>query len=345
VLDRREFALGSTRVGANSEAIRIDTAVVVDSRGRLTFSARDGRLRSIEPHHGNSRWGAPVATGEYGDPAPSPFVFGDWVFTANAHGVVRMHDINTGEVYWTVDVGAPIVASPRISSDTTVIACVTYTGEVVLIDSDKQAIRWRQATDGPIITPPVVQGDLVFTGSLDGRLRAMNRTGQVVAVYDAGGEICAGPVLSGGNIFLGTRTREGTGRLHAVTTPKLTQVFTTIAESGPVVQIAAGEDAVYFATPSEVRAVSATHGTEIARHVSPSPVAGIVLMNGALGIATRTGLVQSIDARSGQPNWSHQLRARGQDAKIAAPPFFVDGKPGELFVITWEGQVVAFAGD
>ena len=69
-------------------------------------------------------------------------------------------------------------------------------------------LQWRFQTDGPIQSTPVVVGDLILTGSQDGRLYALDRGSATVRwTFDAKSAIASSPAVAEGLVFFATRDR------------------------------------------------------------------------------------------------------------------------------------------
>jgi eukaryotic-like serine/threonine-protein kinase len=69
-------------------------------------------------------------------------------------------------------------------------------------------LQWRFQSDGPIQTTPVVVGDLVLTGSQDGRLYALDReSAQLRWTFDAKSAIASSPAVAEGLVLFATRDR------------------------------------------------------------------------------------------------------------------------------------------
>src|SRR5581483_1716227 len=122
-----------------------------------------------------------------------------------------------GNIVCSANLGAPILAPPRIDATASYVVAGTLTGDIVCLDLNAATNRiapekWRISTEAAILTQPIIQGNRVIVGSLDDRLRIISiDTGKVLATYDAHEAISAGPVALGDVLYVGTRE----GRVHA----------------------------------------------------------------------------------------------------------------------------------
>jgi len=74
-------------------------------------------------------------------------------------------------------------------------------------------LAWKFRTDGPIFSSPVVASGVVYIGSWDGSLYAINSTtGQEVWRFNTGGEIFSSPMITDETVYIGS----GDGHLYAI---------------------------------------------------------------------------------------------------------------------------------
>src|SRR5215475_6708475 len=69
-------------------------------------------------------------------------------------------------------------------------------------------LRWKFATDGPVRSSPVISGGVVFVGSGDHRLYALDaKTGNAIWRFDAGAPVDSTPAVAGASVFAATGRR------------------------------------------------------------------------------------------------------------------------------------------
>ncbi|MDX2186098.1 MAG: PQQ-binding-like beta-propeller repeat protein [Opitutaceae bacterium] len=84
-------------------------------------------------------------------------------------------------------------------------------------------LRWKHQTQGPVISSPVTAGALVFFGSHDNQLRAVEaRTGRLQWSYTTGGDIASAPAVADGLVVALSRD----GKCHAVDAASGTAIWT-----------------------------------------------------------------------------------------------------------------------
>jgi len=72
---------------------------------------------------------------------------------------------------------------------------------------------WKFKTDGEFVSSPAIVGGVVYVGSQDGRLYALDaRTGQEKWTFKTDGAVYSSPASAGGLVYVGS----GDGRLYAL---------------------------------------------------------------------------------------------------------------------------------
>ncbi len=323
------------------EPLRVVAPMVLDTQEPLTLDVvcHDGTLRSIELRSFRPRWTKQQVIGDYGDRLPPPEVnSGQAIVTANPDGIVRAHDVPTGNVVCQATVDSPVIAAPRIDPDNKYVVVGTLAGDVVCLEISNvmngvATERWRVHTEAPIATQPLIQGNKVIVGSLDDQLRVIDaQTGKVLSTFDAREAICASQMLTTWS-FIGTRE----GRVHALTIDAANKVkvaFSTSPAGAPIVSIVSSPGkGVFYATKNDLRSFDpANSGSRIFEPWTPiedgipREISGIALMNDAVAVVTLDGYVYSVDPRTGATRWRLAL-----NSTVRVPPLF-DGT--DLYVAT-----------
>lgn len=165
-------------------------------------------------------------------------------------------------------------------------------------------VRWRFATEGPVRSSPVVADGVVYVGSGDHALRAIDaRTGAEKWKYDAGAPVDSTPAVDGGKVFVATDRR-----ICAVDRSRGTEEWT-------------------FAFGSDLPLPGEFH-TGFESHLSSPSVDGDALLVGA-----GDGVLYRLDAATGRPVWRFPTRGR-----IRATPTVVGGT---VYVGSFDGVFYA----
>lgn len=164
--------------------------------------------------HDCGLWATPLD----GTTATAPVVEpgGATVFVGTDAGTVHAVDAGTGAVRWTAAVGAAVEQPPALAGRTLFVP--TSSGLVALAAAGCGAptcpALWSAAAGEPLGVQPAVAGDVVFTGSGSGAIRAFAAGGCGASTCpplwsaDAGAAITAPPVVGSGRLLVGTAAGE-----------------------------------------------------------------------------------------------------------------------------------------
>jgi outer membrane protein assembly factor BamB len=76
------------------------------------------------------------------------------------------------------------------------------TGEVVAVELDTGAVRWRREVPGGVLSSVAVKGGLAVFTATDGKVRAWDAfTGREKWAYDAGAPFFAGPAVTNDTVY------------------------------------------------------------------------------------------------------------------------------------------------
>jgi outer membrane protein assembly factor BamB len=166
-------------------------------------------------------------------------------------------------------------------------------------------LQWRFMTEGDVIGSPAVSGDVVYVGSGDGVMYALDRaTGAVRWKRDMGSPIASSPAVGTRRVFFGTRD----GRFHALD--------------------AATGDVRWRVTTGPTYAWPWGHESGDAYTSSPVHVDGTVIFGAG------DGNVYAVDARTARQRWRAPTEGR-----VRSSPAVADGR---VYVGSADGRVYAF---
>ncbi len=256
--------------------VRSSPAVV---EGTVLFGSEDGHLYCLNAADGALRW--KFFTG--GDLSSSPAVAGGAVFFTGGDGQIYALDLESGKPLWVAKTGE---ARPWLYA------------------------KGKNQTWDYWLPSPVIAEGVLYTGALDGRVRAMDpKTGAVKWQFDTAGTIRSTPAVSAGILYIGDMN----GRLHALEAATGTEKWyteTTTAglpngeiQSSPAV---AGGTVFFGARDGYLHAVDAATGQEKWKfshngswvNTSPAVDGGAVF-----GGSSDGRFVQAIDAQTGKEKW------------------------------------------
>ena len=101
-----------------------------------------------------------------------------------------------------VEDAGPAYAQAAVSDDTVVFA--TRGRHVTALDRKEGVLRWTYRTRDRVDSSPVIAGQAVLVGSMDGQLHAIHlATGLRLWGFDAGAAISASPAIGAGHLVIG----------------------------------------------------------------------------------------------------------------------------------------------
>ncbi len=174
-------------------------------------------------------------------------------------------------------------------------------------------VQWTFSTQGAIESSPAVVNGVVYIGSRDGKLYAVNAaTGIKQWEYQAGSWIDSSPAVVNGIIYFGSND----GNLYAldaVSGKKLWSFKTTYPVKSSV---AVAEGVVYFGADNyNIYALNAYTGQEIWHFKTDGNVySSLAVANGIAYVGSEDGFLYALDARNGR------LRLRFRSALIDTSP-------------------------
>lgn len=150
-------------------------------------------------------------------------------------------------------------------------------------------LKWTFSTSGAIVSSPAVSGGVVYVGSADGGLYAVEATtGKLRWRFDAHGDVNSSPAISGDHVFVVSLD----GNLYAVDTVTGKQLWS-------------------FATEGERRFTAAgILGAQPSAEVMPDPwdfyLSSPTVVDGAVYFGSGDGHIYAVDAVTGKLRWSYK---------------------------------------
>ena len=149
--------------------------------------------------------------------APNPFttvptIVDDAVIFGSFDRVVQALELTDGAQRWSASAGFRsfgLLTSPAAADGELYVG--DDTGGLHRLDTRTGEIRWSYALNSGVrFSAPVIVGNAVVVGLIDGRLAAIGRdSGLLVWETDAGSEL--GPIAASGDVLVATRAAEGSG--------------------------------------------------------------------------------------------------------------------------------------
>lgn len=113
----------------------------------------------------------------------------------------------SGQMEWATDLGAAIVYSLTLSSDSTTIYAGTVGSELVALDAASGKVLWRAKTSGIIWGRPVMDNGNLYIGDQSGKIYGfVAKDGSKLWEIDAGSPVIATGVLAGKELVFTTES-------------------------------------------------------------------------------------------------------------------------------------------
>jgi outer membrane protein assembly factor BamB len=153
-----------------------------------------------------------VQTGEFIEFPPA--VADGRVYVANQGGDFMAIRGKDGRIVWSRELGRRVASGPAVADGTVYLGvmnplpctrdCSPGRGYVLAVDGKTGTQRWRFDT-AAVESSPLIVGNLLYVGSWNQRIYALNRhTGTVRWSYDAGAEVNSSGAFADGTVFFGT---------------------------------------------------------------------------------------------------------------------------------------------
>ncbi len=181
--------------------------------GVLFIGNRDGHLYALDAATGAERWR--FDSGDWVDTTPA--LTNGLVYVANQAGILFALDAATGQERWRQSLGpAGAVPSPAASPELGIVAATGADGTLRVLDAANGAVRWTSGPDPAtrdddastaaktIAGPPVIAHGLVYAGTADARVLALDATTGQERWHSVGSTLTPGyaPVVAGDVVYL-----------------------------------------------------------------------------------------------------------------------------------------------
>ena len=230
--------------GADAKEAYFATPVLTEDGQLLIASAGSNHsLTSLDSANGTANWTFADAAGAW---IASPAVVDGTIYAPNTDGVLYALDMD-GNLLWQKEIGGALwaqpvsdgamlyitsldhhvyafdIASQSIAWDITLNGAIpgsaaiaengklyvgSFSANVVSIDSQTQAIDWKSAIEGWVWDAPVLDGETLYVGDLQGNLHAFNTSNgsELFAPIKPDGPITGSPLVLNDFIVIGTES-------------------------------------------------------------------------------------------------------------------------------------------
>jgi outer membrane protein assembly factor BamB len=269
----------------------------------------------------------------------NPALEGERLFVSNDSGGVLAIDMNSGDVLWDSEAvqtgkkGNPLLFWRRESVEGGVsggpgvgnglVVAGGRNGEVIALDAETGALRWKSTVTAEVISSPLVSGGLVVVRANDGRTFGLDAAdGARKWVFDRGLPNLSvrgngSPVAGGELVYLGyddgsviaLRLSDGQRAWEQlVAQPDGRNELERLADVDGEIQV--GLDALYATSfRGQTMAIALANGRPLwNRDVGGS--SGLAMTSDRLIVADKAGTVWALDRNNGNALWKQDALAR-----------------------------------
>ncbi len=337
-------------------------AALVLAPGPLTAQA-PAQYR-LGPDHlgvaaGPARLPGPVAwtVTTQGKVRSTPALTGGLACFGSDDGRFRAVDLKDGREVWSVDLGAPIPCSPAIAEGRVIVQARDNVVRALEVATGRPLWTFAGGPDLPPrpgdflgwdfwVSSPCVAGGVVYVGSGDGHIRALDlATGKLRWAFATAQRVRTSPAVKDGLVYAGSFD----GRVYALDAATGQERWRFDTGGGLQASPAVWEGTVYVGSRSAaVFALDAQTGA--LRWRTPHPNGSWVLTAPAIaGGKVLVGssdeqFLQALDAKTGQERWRTALRYRVLGAPVVAGGLVYAGTEGAYsYALDLETGLVAGA--
>ena len=307
-------AFGPAALLATGATSGLSSSATIDVSNQWTSSGAGSLHQSYEPNDENwlfhnvgakssfitQAWaypsGAAIDT--------SPAIVDDVAYFANNAGTVTALDVQNSEPIWTYSAGTAVDSSPAVGS-----GLVTFGAgsEIDALSQSTGVVLWQTPTSSPVASSPSLSGSLVYVGSNNGTLYALDTAdGSVAWTAALAGAVTGSPSVD----------------------PATNEV---------VVGDASGAVSALNATTGAVEWTVSTGGPVTA---TPS------IYNGTVYVGSGSGTVYALKEATGAPEWtfsaSSSVTASGAIGAAPTPNTYVVGDTkGDVYFLDFKNGHIA----
>ena len=204
----------------------------------------------------------------------------------------------------------PVVSWPQFHFDAANTGCNPYESLLGPDTVGKLTLNWQYATGGSVEAPPSVANGMVYVGSDDGYLYALNAgSGALIWKYYTGLSVLDAPVVSDGRVYAFSYIPDGgVVALNAKTGEVIWQE--NFQGTGYGSALTLYKDVLYTASSSRVFALDTGTGYEIWESqddvgVDDNSIPAVA--NGLVYVGSNNGNLYALNASTGQTVWSYPV--------------------------------------
>ena len=173
---------------------------------QLYVGTQEQDVRALNAETGQTVWGFNLRGEVESDRAVyGTLAISDGVaYVGSYDGTLYALNLANGNDLWdaTVGNGEPIVGGAAVGGGLVFVG--SSDGALYAYDAAEGVFQWRFETGNFIWATPAVANDMVYFGSMDQKVYALDLDGQLIWEFSTGGAVTAEPLVKDGRIYIGS---------------------------------------------------------------------------------------------------------------------------------------------
>ena len=161
----------------------------------LLFGSNDGYIYALDKKTGKLMWRFRTGGENKGIIANDDGCF----YASSFNGSIHCID-TTGRMLWEKKLGIKLFSGPIIVDNLAIVA--SFSNQITALDKKTGEIKWFFMTGGPIQSHPLHKEGVVYFGSYDHSIYAIDLSGNLLWKYETGGPINSRPVIYENRLFI-----------------------------------------------------------------------------------------------------------------------------------------------
>ncbi len=161
------------------------------SSSNVIFGNDDGKIYCLNTESGAVKWESSANGPVYS----TPMIKDDLVFIGGDDSNYCAFNIDSGSVIWKQNMHSKIISGSALyQNSNTIFGCID--GNIYSLKTEDGTINWKYATNGAIVSSPVISGSNVYFSSYDGFIYSLDAdTGIMLWSFELENKVKTAPVI------------------------------------------------------------------------------------------------------------------------------------------------------
>ncbi len=292
--------------------IHLGAPAIDTSATRLFMADGAGKMSSYSLDNGRELWHAK----DDGTSHAGATINDEILYYGTSEGRLLSRNSDSGDLNWSIDLGAPIESSPTISGGRLFVQLRNH--QVFALDATTGKILWAYKRSVPLLTTlqraskPIVYRNKLYVGFADGSVAAFNVEEGIllwerkISNGDKFVDVDMTPTFFNDQLWIGSSSND----LH-VLDPKNGRTIRTLPFISGYEPLKFGDTLIYGTNNGEIIGVNSAGKTVLKFKVSDFQVSSVTNWKNGYVATDVEGHLYFINAEDGHVEWKHHL---GHDA-------------------------------